>query len=279
MGVTHRFTGWRDWSPSRFVQGSIAFQLGGWPLALSGIIASPLLIEALILNHGVLFAASLRPQDTLLGPNLVRLPACCAAHGEIALTFDDGPDPAVTPAVLDLLDVHGVSASFFCVGERARRHAALTREIAARGHRVENHSDRHHNLFAFQGPVTVRDEIRRAQETLAELTGRAPVFFRAPFGIRNPWLAPALRQLGLRLVSWTRRGYDGVLKEPDHVLSLLLSGLAAGDIVLMHDGYCPRDRQGRPVILGVLPRMLDAIATRQLRVSLLDPQALSLPNA
>jgi len=260
----------RDWCPSPFVRGSILFQLGGWPLVLSGPGLPPLLIEALVLNHALLFAASLRPQDTLLGPNMVRLTAERAASGDIALTFDDGPDPDTTPAVLDLLDNHGVSASFFCVAERARRHPNLTREIAARGHRVENHSDRHRNGFALQGPRAIRDEIRRAQDTLADLSGRAPRFFRAPFGIRNPWIAPVLRQLDLRLVSWTRRGYDGVLGDPERVLALLLRGFGAGDIVLLHDGYGPRDTRGRPVVLSVLPQLLEEIAVRRLRVAPLE---------
>jgi peptidoglycan/xylan/chitin deacetylase (PgdA/CDA1 family) len=247
------------------------FQLGGWPLALSGLSEAPWLVEALLLNHALLFAASLRPQDTLLGPNLVRLPFVRAERGDVALTFDDGPDPAVTPFVLDLLERHGVRATFFCVAERARRHPGLTREIVARGHRVENHSDRHGNGFAFQGPCTVRTELRRAQQTLGELTGRLPRFFRAPFGIRNPWIDPVLRQLDLQLVSWTRRGYDGVLANPARVLAWLLRGLGAGDIVLLHDGYGPRDRHGRPVVLEVLPRLFEAMQARGLRAALLDP--------
>lgn len=260
----------RDWSPAPFVRGSLLFQVLGWPVVLSEPASSALLVDGLVLNHVLLLGASFRPQDTWLGPNLARLPVARAAAGQIALTFDDGPDPAATPAVLDLLDRYGMRASFFCVAERARRHPGLTREIVARGHRVENHSDRHRNSFACQGPCAVRDELRRAQDTLAELTGRAPRFFRAPFGIRNPWIAPVLRQLDLRLVSWSRRGYDGVLADPERILTHLRRGLAAGDIVLLHDGYGPRDSSGRPVILGVLPRLLDEIQARGLQVASLD---------
>lgn len=269
--MTERLAALRAWVPAPFVQGSILFQVGGWPLALSGLVGAPWLVEALLLNHALLFAASLRPQDTLLGPNLVRLPPAAAVRREIALTFDDGPDPDTTPAVLDLLDRYRARASFFCVADRARRHPELTREIVARGHRVENHSDRHGNGFAFQGPLTVRDEICRAQQTLGELTGCVPRFFRAPFGIRNPWIAPVLRQLDLRLVSWTRRGYDGVLANPEWVLALLQRGLEAGDIVLLHDGYGPRDGHGRPVVLEVLPRLFDTLAARGLSAAPLDP--------
>lgn len=255
----------RRWFPSPFLRGSVLFQLAGWPLVLTGAVGSPWLFDALLFNHLLAFAASLRPQDTWLGPNLVRLPPSSAQRGEIALTFDDGPDPEVTPAVLDLLDRRQIRASFFCIAERARRHPELVREISARGHFVENHSDRHGNLFAMQGPRRMYEELRRAQQTLGELTGRAPVFFRAPFGIRNPWVIPVLDRLQLRLVSWTRRGYDAVVGDPDRVAGLLLRKLRGGDILLLHDGSCARDRQGKAVVMEVLPRLLDAIARTELR--------------
>lgn len=258
------------WFPSPFLRGSILFQLAGWPFVMSGTSNAPALVEALLFNHLLAFAASLRPQNTWLGPNLVRLPPVRAARRQVALTFDDGPDPEVTPRVLDLLDRREAKASFFCIGERARRYPDLVREISARGHRVENHSDRHGNLFAMQGPGTIRAELRRAQDTFTELAGRAPVFFRAPFGIRNPWVVPVLDQLNLRLVSWTRRGYDAVLGDPNQVARFLLRGLNGGDILLLHDGSCARDKHDRPVVVTVLPRLLDEIVRLNLRVSHLE---------
>lgn len=265
----------RRWFPSPFLRGSALFQLGGWPLIWSDAVNSPWLLEALLLNHVLAFAASLRPQDTWLGPNLVRLPAARAARREIALTFDDGPDPKVTPKVLDFLDRHTLKASFFCIGERARHHPALIREIGAAGHLIENHSDRHGNLFALQGPGRLHDELSRAQHTLAELSGRTPIFFRAPFGARNPWMIPVLDRLKLRLVSWSRRGYDAALGNPDRVAGFLLRNLRAGDIVLLHDGSSARDSRGRPVVLEVLPRLLDEAARRSLRFAPLGDGASS----
>lgn len=213
-------------------------------------------VVALVLDHAVLTAVGLWPRSSALGENLVRLPPAAAARGEVALTIDDGPDPEVTPAVLDVLAAAGARATFFCIAERAQQHPALVREIVRRGHAVENHSHVHRHDFSLLGPRGFGREIRRAQDVLAELAGQAPRFFRAPAGLRNPFLAPVLHRLGLTLASWTRRGFDTRERDPQRVLQRLERGLAAGDILLLHDGNCARDAQDRPVILTVLPALL-----------------------
>ena len=177
------------------------------------------------------------------------------------MTIDDGPDPAVTPAVLDLLDAHGARASFFCIARQARAHAALCREIVARGHSVENHSDGHSHRFSLLGPGAMTREIEAAQRSLADITGQPPRFFRAPAGLRNPFLAPVLQRLELQLVSWTRRGFDTVRSDPVAMLARLVRGLDAGDIVLLHDGHAARTRDGEPVVVRVLPMLLAQIAS------------------
>ncbi|MCL4802179.1 MAG: polysaccharide deacetylase family protein, partial [Burkholderiales bacterium] len=125
--------------------------------------AWPWIAGTLALNHAVLTAAAFAPRSRLLGPFLLRLPAPAAARGEVALTFDDGPHPEITPRVLDLLDRAGAQASFFVVGEHARRHARLVREIATRGHAVENHSHRHSPWFACYGISRMRRDSAAAQ--------------------------------------------------------------------------------------------------------------------
>jgi peptidoglycan/xylan/chitin deacetylase (PgdA/CDA1 family) len=213
-------------------------------------------LAALALNHAVLTAVGLWPRSTALGENLVRLPAAAAARREVALTIDDGPEPGVTPAVLDLLAAAGARATFFCIAERARRHPELVREIVRRGHSVQNHSHGHRHHFSLLGPRGIAREIQAAQSALSDLTGEAPRFFRAPAGLRNPFLAPVLHRMGLALASWTRRGFDTREGDPQRVLQRLTRGLAAGDILLLHDGHCARDAQGRAVILTVLPALL-----------------------
>ncbi|HTY03808.1 MAG TPA: polysaccharide deacetylase family protein [Rhodocyclaceae bacterium] len=220
-----------------------------WPQALAAVAA----------NHGALTAAGLWPRSKLLGPNVTRLPAQAVTRREVALTLDDGPNPDVTPQVLDMLDGAGVRATFFCIGEEVERRPALAREIVARGHEIENHSQHHLTRFSLLGPWRMRREIAIAQERIAGVIGRAPRFFRPTAGLRNPFLQPILADLGLALVSWTRRPFDTRCGDVDAVLTRLTRGLAAGDIMLMHDGNPAPTPAGRPVILEVLPLLLSAI--------------------
>ena len=214
------------------------------------------LLAGFAANHALLTLAGLWPRSTWLGENWTMLPAASVRRREIALTIDDGPDPKVTPAVLDLLDRHQVKATFFCIGEKARRHPALCRAIVERGHDVENHSERHCHNFALLGPRGYRRELQAAQDTFAAITGRRPQFFRAPAGLRNPFLGPVLEQLGLRLAAWTRRGFDTRSGDAAVVSRRLLPALRPGAILLIHDGNCARSAAGVPVILEVLPGLL-----------------------
>ncbi|KWK89624.1 polysaccharide deacetylase [Burkholderia ubonensis] len=253
----------RRWTPTPFVAGAAALHAGAaaavvaqpasWPWAAGGVIAS----------HLALTAAGLWPKSALLGPNWMRLPD--SAGRRIALTIDDGPDPDVTPRVLDLLDRYDTQATFFCIGDLARRHPRWIEAIVARGHAVENHSQRHRHTFSLSGPRALRREIVAAQRTLTELTGTRPLFFRAPAGLRNPFLEPVLCELGLQLASWTRRGFDTRERDAGVVTRRLLHGLAPRDILLVHDGHAARDARGEPVVLDVLPAVLRAAADAQLR--------------
>jgi peptidoglycan/xylan/chitin deacetylase (PgdA/CDA1 family) len=227
----------------------LAFELALWPWA----------VGAIALSHLSLCLSVLLPRASLLGPNLTRLPQAAVARREVALTFDDGPDPEITPRILDLLEARGMRASFFCIAERALAWPELMREIVRRGHQVENHSFDHHPGFSFYPYGRLGREVDAAQSALAQLTERAPRFFRAPAGFRSPMLDPVLARRGLRYVSWTRRGYDAVSREPARVLQRLERGLAAGDILLLHDGSAARTAAGVPVVLEVLPPLLERL--------------------
>jgi peptidoglycan/xylan/chitin deacetylase (PgdA/CDA1 family) len=253
------------WLPSPFLRYSAGFQLVGGVAAWLAPDGLPFLAGALAANHAIVVGASLWPKSPLLGPNRVRLPESAVARGEIALTFDDGPDPEITPKVLQVLDAYGAKASFFCIAAKAAAFPELIEEIVRRGHSIENHTYRHAPTFALNGVRASRREIAQAQAVLTELAGQRPRYFRAPAGMRNPWLQPILGQLGLELVSWTRRGFDTVCREPRKVERRLLRSLGAGDILLLHDGSSARDAVGTPVVLEVLPRLLDAIAQRDLK--------------
>jgi peptidoglycan/xylan/chitin deacetylase (PgdA/CDA1 family) len=230
----------------------------------SGALSWPWVVGGLLANHAVLFAACLTPRSSLLGPNLVRLPAAATARQEVAVTFDDGPDPAVTPRLLDLLDERRAVGTFFCIGERAAAHPKLVREIVARGHSVESHSHWHAWGFGWKGPWRLRRDVASAQRAIEDAAGVSPRFFRAPFGVRNPMLAPTLASLGLSYVSWTRRGFDAVDGDAARVLRRLTRRLGAGDILLLHDGSVVGERRERTA-LRVLPGLLTSLAERGLR--------------
>jgi peptidoglycan/xylan/chitin deacetylase (PgdA/CDA1 family) len=178
----------------------------------------------------------------------------------VSITIDDGPDPTVTPQVLNLLDAVGAKASFFLIGERAARYPSLVQEIVACGHSVENHTQHHPHDFSLFGPGAMAREVATAQDTLAQITGVAPRFFRAVAGLRNPFLEPVLARLDLHLASWTRRGYDTRCGDPQVIRQRLTSNLAAGDILLLHDGHAARTSSGEPVLLETLPLLLADLA-------------------
>lgn len=254
------------WKPSPAIK--ISFAVHG--VAAAGLLAAPatwpLAVGALGLNHAALTTAGLLPRSTLLGPNLTRLPAAACERGDIALTIDDGPDPEVTPRVLDLLDAAGATATFFCIGQRARAQPVLCREIIARGHGIENHGDAHSLLFATFGMARMQADIAAAQACLADITGQVPRFFRPTAGLRNPLLDPVLARLDLMLAAWTRRPFDTRSGDPQRIYHRLTDGLAAGDILLMHDGNAALSPTGRPVILEVLPRLLGTIRESRLNL-------------
>lgn len=259
------------WRVPFLVKASVACHLGAGAAMVAAPALWPWALGAVIANHALLSGTGLWPRSTWLGENLRRLPAASAARREVSITIDDGPDPAVTPALLDLLDAHAAQATFFCIARRAAQHPALCREIVRRGHSVQNHSFHHRHNFSLLGPGGFTREISRAQDTLAQITGIRPRFFRAPAGLRNPFLDPVLQRLDLKLVSWTRRGFDTVHHDPERVLTALTRNLTAGDIVLLHDGNAALAASGKPVALEVLPALLRRFDADHLRaVTLAD---------
>ena len=120
-------------------------------------------------------------------------------------------------------------------------------------------------MFGFLGPGHLRDDIARAQDAIEDATGRRPALFRAPAGIRNLFLEPVLERMSLRLVSWTRRGFDTVSRQPHRIVARLSAGLTAGDILVLHDGAPIRNPRGPAIALETLSRLLDCLAELGLR--------------
>jgi peptidoglycan/xylan/chitin deacetylase (PgdA/CDA1 family) len=215
--------------------------------------------------HLVLVYGSLWPRSRLLGANLLRVGSQDHGGVRIYLTFDDGPDEDVTPRVLEILDKAGAHASFFAIGMKVERHPDLARRIVARGHTLENHSHSHFRLFSLLGPWRMAREIGTAQRVIQHEVGRRPHYFRAPAGLRSPWLGPLLRSQDLALVTWTRRGFDAVSPHPERVLARLTRNLQPGNILVLHDGGAARTADGQPVVCQVLPPLLELLRQRGLQ--------------
>jgi peptidoglycan/xylan/chitin deacetylase (PgdA/CDA1 family) len=253
------------WRPAPLLYASGAVHLSAAAALLARPRVWPWALGALIANHIALAAAGLWPRSQLLGPNWTRLPEQPGNAACIAITIDDGPDPDVTPQVLLQLAQYQAKATFFCIGERVLRYQDLAREIVRQGHAIENHSQRHRHNFSLLGPRGMSAEIARAQDNIFKVTGIVPGFFRAPAGLRNPFLDPVLTRLQLRLASWTRRGFDTVNRDAEVVLRRLADPLMGRDILLLHDGHAARNAAGSPIILEVLPRLLEALKSKSLQ--------------
>ncbi|HKQ70336.1 MAG TPA: polysaccharide deacetylase family protein, partial [Polyangiaceae bacterium] len=153
----------------------------------------------------------------------------------VALTFDDGPHPTHTRAVLDALDRAGAKATFFVIGEKAREHGELLREMVARGHLVAIHGDRHDRALSFRPLAAVRADLARAIAVVEGALGERPRFYRPAVGQTNPRIARAAADLGLTIVGWSVRSRDGVRARTDTVARRVVSRLGDGEIVLLHD--------------------------------------------
>ena len=185
------------------------------------------------------FAAwgAVAPSSQLFGPTLCHTPS----PRQIALTFDDGPNPAVTPQLLELFDRYSVHATFFLIGKFVRECPGLVQEISTRGHLIGNHTDTHANLF-FLSRMGIRDELEKCQAAIASAAHVAPPrWMRPPYGYRNPLLRAEIQGAGMQgLVMWSKICRDWKPQPPGGLIGKLARvarpNLPHGDIVLLHDG-------------------------------------------
>jgi peptidoglycan/xylan/chitin deacetylase (PgdA/CDA1 family) len=187
------------------------------------------------------------PRAQLFGPTLCRT----GAPNRLAITFDDGPNPAITPKLLDMLAKHKARATFFLVGKFVRECPDLTKEILVRGHALGNHTDTHPNLLLC-GPRKTEEELKRCVNAIREAAGVEPRWFRPPFGVRSPWLSEIVHRHGMQTVMWTLIPGDWRVKPADWLIKRMnpIAGRArrklppgtgygggmTGDILCLHDG-------------------------------------------
>ena len=177
----------------------------------------------------------------------------------VALTFDDGPHPQGTPAVLDVLAAAGAHATFFLAGEQVERHPAVAREIAARGHLIAVHCHRHRVQLRLR-EAALREDLQRALAAIGEATGATPHLHRPPLGIYSANGLQLAREAGLTPLLWSRWGKDWrKWTTPERIARRAAAGIEHGDVILLHDAdhYSARDSWRRTV--EALPRVLDAI--------------------
>lgn len=220
------------------------------------IIAATVLLAAVLLVRG---SASVRASWYLRMRCRAR-----RAGRRVALTFDDGPDPQRTPAVLDLLARQGVRATFFVVGARAEAHPELVRRMVAEGHVVGNHSYTHSWRFPLRSLGRTVEELRRTGEVLHRITGRQPRLFRPPFGVTNPTIARAVRRLGLDPVGWSIRSLDTMGQSPERVAARILRRLHPGAVILLHDRCAGSERLVGLLVEGLRSRGLEPVTLPEL---------------
>jgi len=215
----------------------------------------------------VLLAGVMIPRLAMFAPVMHRLPG---TRQEIALTFDDGPNPASTREVLAQLAHFEAHATFFVLGEKVRAAPEVLREIANAGHAIGIHGDWHDRLFSLRHPNRMVADIERALAAVAAVTGKRPTLFRPPIGHVSPRTAAAARRLGLTLVAWSVRGRDGLAgATTEAVQRRVLAGLRPGAIVLLHDAAERGERA--PAGVAALPAILEEAARRGLRCVSISP--------
>ncbi len=160
----------------------------------------------------------------------------------IAVTFDDGPNPKITPKVLNVLDKFNARASFFCIGKQIKKYPDLAKKIITSGHTIGQHSFSHANSFGFFSINKVLDEINDTNQLTVRLLNKKLKLFRPPFGVTNPAIAKATKLSGLTVIGWNRRSYDTVTKSTEKIFKRITHNLQAGDIILLHDtnARCPK---------------------------------------
>jgi peptidoglycan/xylan/chitin deacetylase (PgdA/CDA1 family) len=187
----------------------------------------------------------------------------------VALTFDDGPHPQGTPAVLESLREAGAKATFFLVGEQVERRPALAAEIVAAGHRVELHCYRHRNQLRLGGRALLEDA-ERARATIEKASGQAIADYRPPYGIFSAVGLRAIRARGWRPVLWSRWGRDWAGRAtPASITRRLTAGARAGDILLLHDADYYSVPGSWVRTAAALPRILEELEARGLKSRLL----------
>lgn len=222
-------------------------------------------VAAGVFAHLVPGVVAWRSARSLLLPRL----AGVGDQRHVALTFDDGPDPVATPPILDALDSLGWRATFFCLGSQVRRSPGLARELVGRGHEIGVHGDTHVSHLRRPLTSTVPDVIR-ARDTIAEVTGNAPRWFRPPYGAVSSSTLVAARRARLQLVLWTTWGRDWKPRATGRTVAADVRRThVPGATVLLHDSDITSAPGAWRSALAALPLLAEQWASMGLNVGTL----------
>ena len=228
--------------------GSLIIIIGGWVFTFLTIW---LVLPLILINLAALFTGSF-----IIDSGLYMKVYCSGNPSEknIAITFDDGPDPLVTPQVLDFLKEHNIKAGFFLTGKNIAGNESILKRIAEEGHVVGNHSFSHTNNFGFFSTKRLIKDLKSNDTLIENVTGKKVNLFRPPFGITNPNIAKAVRSLDYFAVGWNIRSLDTVCKNNNKIIKRINKRLKPGALVLFHDNH-----EGILTVLkGVVEKVDDA---------------------
>lgn len=233
------------------------------------VLSVPTLVALLVLYLGLLFVGALVPGWEMYGSVLSRGPR---DRPWVALTFDDGPDPATTPRVLEALEAHRARATFFVIGEKAALYPELIRRMVAEGHSLGLHGFSHYRGYAFLTPRDVLEDIERSRNIVAGICGMRPLWFRPPIAQASPRTFAGVRLAQAEYVGYSVRPRDGrVSRTAGEVFEHVRSGLEPGAIVLLHDAWeKPGHSAEAPAGVRALPEILQELKRRGLRAVTLD---------
>jgi peptidoglycan/xylan/chitin deacetylase (PgdA/CDA1 family) len=237
-------------------------------LRLNDIGVSLVALAGLIAVIATIVWASCHPRSTLFGS--VRWRGGDTARKRIALTFDDGPTPGATDRVLDLLAELNVPAAFFVIGLNAQRSPELVARMHEQGHLIGNHSFDHSHVGYLRSGKYWDRQLADTDRAVREIIGRKPTLFRPPIGIRTPRLMMALRRSRHILVTWSRRGLDGVHRSPEYIRERLVNRTRPGDILVLHDGVPPGRDRDSAATLAAIPMVVRGLRERGFEFVRLD---------
>lgn len=190
-----------------------------------------------------------------IGSNIYLKTLCHGQAGEktVALTFDDGPNPHMTPLVLDVLKEYGIKATFFLVGTEVQKNQDIVRRMISEGHIVGNHTHSHKSVFPLSGAAAVQKELRMCNAAIAEVIGKKPKLFRPPFGVTNPIIGKEVMSLQMKAVGWSIRSFDTISSiNRGKVCERVVKNLRPGAIILLHDRCDNADKLLKNIIQSII---------------------------